>query len=326
MTGADDPVVGDFGESEMLPQAGRDQGSVAATRRLGLVLALLGSARGRTARELRESAHLGQTPTGRKALERDIEAIRTAGIHIPEPSGDPPRYLIETRPPADSQTWLTGEEFALASRAATVWSEQLGPSIRGAATAWKLASRADTATPAPLDARVAGGAHAAAVAQALSEARPISFTYVSRKETRERRVLPWHLAARGSALYLWGYDFDRDAPRWFRLSRIRGGIRPADAGDRPAVRPVSPDFGRLEIEPLLWVRPKIAPLTADACLTEILDQRGDWVLLRGSRRDVAFWEETVLSEATGAVAREPEWFARALRTCLERAQDWGGDA
>lgn len=118
-----------------------------------------------------------------------------------------------------------------------------------------------------------------ALADAASRRAEVTFHYyaTSTERQEERRVQPWGLGQRYGQWYLVGYDAGREAPRVFRLSRIRGQISvgreaafdPAPAGE------VHRQLERLETMPRQAARVRIAEGRA-------LELRMSWSALPGA--------------------------------------------
>ncbi|MDO5727281.1 MAG: WYL domain-containing protein [Bowdeniella nasicola] len=75
-----------------------------------------------------------------------------------------------------------------------------------------------------------------ALTTAISDMRSVEFSYLPAYGKRAtRHVQPWLLRWEVESWYLLGFDTDRNAPRWFRLSRIIGEVRMSDTSGEYAI-------------------------------------------------------------------------------------------
>ncbi len=299
-----------------------------ARRILILTLNLLNTRTGLSAERLLELVpgyDSAQLASGERKLERDLATLRKTGLNVKVLPTSPPRYLIDkgrnAKPPR-----LTSEEFRLLRRGSEAWS---GPARTQAGVVLnKLRAvtegSADVSPPRtvlPLE----GGAYTRLLHEAITDSRPISFEYESKNGLEIREVAPWNLVARGSALYLWGFDLNRWDARLFRLSRFRSDpemIAPSQATlPTGALAPQDFDHGSFLVAPLLAVRVGGAPLVRAKCepSTSTWDLPVGWEVLQGSQGDVGAWEASVLREATEVVVLEPPFLAETVQDMLTSA-------
>jgi len=237
-------------------------------RVLNLFLDLLSSEHGRTKEQMRSTP--GYAGLGDSAFEsrfqRDKDALRAAGVILELDQGSgPDRYRISPRSFPATDVHLDPTELSLVHMAVRAWSSV--PTARRDVLLSKLAGRSEgtgTAGAAggpAVEIDLEGADVVAEVMEAIEERRPLAFTYTSASGTAERAVEPWRLLLRGRALYLWGWDLDREATRLFRLSRIPSGVELlGEPGDARVPEGDLPDpFEERTVSPLLRVRRGAAP-------------------------------------------------------------------
>ncbi|GIG39854.1 helix-turn-helix transcriptional regulator [Cellulomonas phragmiteti] len=211
-----------------------------AERLLNLVIALVNTPGRMTKEQVRASvAGYGDARSDEafeRMFERDKDTLRDLGMPVLTVThaghGDDIGYRIDTAhwslPPIE----LTAAELGVLALAAQVWQDQ---SLRADSTRALTKLRAVGEAPeahdlvAGLAPRVrAGGDAFAPLVDAVQNRQAVRFTYhaATTGEVRERRVEPWKLLARRGGWVLLARDRDRDASRSFRLSRIRGPVRP----------------------------------------------------------------------------------------------------
>lgn len=223
-------------------------------RLLTLVMLLLSTRRGWTKEELfREIEQYEQasTPAAREKLfDRDKATLREQGIPLEsftedslfENDNTSTRYRIDAEDYRLPGMSFTAAESAALTIAAGMWEEaSLGSAASRALR--KLQGRGVDAEPvpaSPIDARIrTNEPFWDELWQATSGRRVIRFGYraASTGEERERTVQPWGMGSRFGHWYLVGFDVDRQAERWFRLTRMT---------TPPAVQPgsytVPPEF------------------------------------------------------------------------------------
>lgn len=227
-------------------------------RLLNLVIALLGTRRGRSRKFIRQNVngYAGVAPTAaedarlqvafERMFERDKDTLRQVGIPIRTATSfddDDEEQTLYRIDPADYQVpeiRLDEPAMMMLAVAANVWSgaafsEAAQSALRKVATraglGWydddtTVQSRIRTLEPAfePLW-------------TALRQGHPVTFDYrgAGAAENTARTVRPWGLGSKYGEWYLAGFDVDRDAPRNFRLSRIRSEVAIDAAGhfERP---------------------------------------------------------------------------------------------
>ncbi len=230
----------------------------AVERLLNLVIALLGTRRGRSRKFIRLNvngyAGVAGTAAGEAKLlvafermfERDKDTLRQVGIPIRTTTsfdGDDEEQTLYRIDPGDyrvPEIRLDEPAMMMLAVAANMWSgaafsEAAQSALRKVATraglGWydddtTIQSRIRTLEPAfePLW-------------TALLQGHPVSFDYrgAGAADTATRTVQPWGLGNKYGEWYLAGFDVGRDAPRNFRLSRIRSevAIDPGMHFDRP---------------------------------------------------------------------------------------------
>lgn len=211
-----------------------------AERLLNLVIALVNTPGRMTKEQVRTSvAGYGDARSDEafeRMFERDKDTLRDLGVPVLTVThaghGDDVGYRIDVEhwslPPLE----LTAAELGVLALAAQVWQDQ---SLRADTTRALTKLRAVGAAPeahdlvAGLAPRVrAGGEAFAPLVDAVQNRQAVRFTYhaATTGEVRERRVEPWKLLARRGGWVLLAWDRERSASRSFRLSRIRGAVRP----------------------------------------------------------------------------------------------------
>lgn len=206
-------------------------------RLLTLVMLLLSTRQGWTKEELfREIEQYEQASTvaaREKLFDRDKATLREQGIPLESFSEDPlfendnasTRYRINAEDYRLPGMSFTAAESAALTIAAGMWEEaSLGSAASRALR--KLQGRGvgtESASPSPIDARIrTNEPFWDELWQATTGRRVIRFGYraASTGEQRDRTVQPWGMGSRFGHWYLVGFDIDRQAERWFRLTRI----------------------------------------------------------------------------------------------------------
>jgi proteasome accessory factor C len=167
----------------------------------------------------------------------------------------------------------------------------------------------------------------ATLADAASRRAEVTFSYFATSTGREedRRVQPWGLGQRYGQWYLVGLDAGREAPRVFRLSRIRGRILvgAAEAFDAPGEGAVHRELEGFSSLPRQTARIRIAEGRA-------LELRTSWVPIDADTEDgweageYAFQDLTVAADylagfGDALVVESPEELARAVVRRFEGA-------
>ena len=193
----------------------------ANVRVLELFVELLGARPGRTKAQLRSlPGYRGLADDAFETqFQRDKDALRDAGAHLSIGRGE--RYSI-ARDSFAPDIEVTSVDRVLLSLAARAWDREdiVADSIDAKAAA---ASDEDISAPA-IRLGLRGLEAATSFARAIRERRVVTFEYPGSGDLTERAVEPWALSVQGRALYLWGWDLDRDAERTFRPARLLAGV------------------------------------------------------------------------------------------------------
>ncbi|MGA7206949.1 MAG: WYL domain-containing protein [Specibacter sp.] len=232
----------------------------ATERLLNLVIALLGSSRGRSRHYIRQNvngyariapsaaaeAKLG--PAFERMFERDKELLREVGIPITttttfdQDDQEQALYRINPAEYRVPEVRLDEPAMMMLAVAASLWAEAaFGEAAQSALR--KVATRAglvwyDDDTTVQSRIRTLEPAFEP-LWTALRRGNPVSFSYraAGSGEITERTVHPYGLGNKYGQWYLSGYDVGKGATRTFRLSRIRSEVaidgrgtfgRPAD--------------------------------------------------------------------------------------------------
>ncbi|MBD7994144.1 WYL domain-containing protein [Arthrobacter sp. Sa2CUA1] len=214
-------------------------------RLLNLVIALLSSRRGFTKHELFEEIELyseAATPEAREKLfDRDKAFLREQGIPVESYSDDAlyeqdnsaQRYRIRSEEYRLPEVSFTAAESAVLSLAAQMW-EQAALGSAAARALRKLRARgviAEDASASPVQPGIrTTDPNFTAVFRAASDRLPISFGYrASGGADSTRHLQPWGMGSRYGHWYVVGWDLDRQAERFFRLSRMTTPVKTGKA-------------------------------------------------------------------------------------------------
>ncbi|GAA4659173.1 helix-turn-helix transcriptional regulator [Arthrobacter cryoconiti] len=219
----------------------------ATERMLNLVIALLGTTRGRSRQFIRQNVN-GYTKEARtraeettagaafeRMFERDKELLRAVGVPITTLTSfddeDEEQSLYRIRPEDYRAPEIRLDEAAMAvlALAADLWT---GAAFSDAAQSAlrKVASRSGQSwydDDATIQSRVRTSEPAfEPLWTALRGSHPVTFAYTSSGSSTSivRHVQPWGLGSKYGEWYLSGFDTDKGAQRNFRLSRIRSGV------------------------------------------------------------------------------------------------------
>lgn len=292
----------------------------ASTRVLELFFELLGHSRGVSRahlRALRGYADLSENSFD-TCFDRDKNYLRDVGIRIKtiQISSDETRYMISPDSFARPIDELDETDLRLLSTALATWT---GAEQAGALLVPKLlaASRSDTWVPLPLPRLELSGARTvSALATHIRERSVVTFMYPSAQGPQERSVEPWRIVLRGSFLYLWGKDLDREAPRLFRLDRIIGQVgtlgERGDAGPLPTNLPEP--FASFLLSPIVACRADAAEdlpfrytqLTEAEAAQWRNRLPADWIPLRGQEAEKGEWIQWLLQSGETVIPLEPQ--------------------
>jgi len=294
----------------------------ANVRVLELFVELLGAQPGRTKAQLR--ALPGYRGLADDAFEtqfqRDKDALRDAGVLLRIGRGE--HYSID-RDSFAPDIEVGATDRALLSLAAHAWDR--GDVLADSVDAKAAASSEEEVSAPVIRLGLTGLEAATAFARGIRERRVVSFEYPGSGELTLRAVEPWALTVQGRALYLWGWDLDREAERTFRVSRVRSQVEfLGEAGDA-SVAPSSavPRVSSL-VSPLVEVRCDSA---ARALLLgyEALAQLGDDPAVRDTvalieeyhlgleTPVVDLWAERVPATSVSSLLQDAGEFARDMR-------------
>lgn len=202
-------------------------------RLITLMNALLGAPRPVTAGELRRRVpgYPDDDNSFKRAFERDKEELREMGVPLlveTVPGVDPPvlGYRIRPRDYELRDPGLEPDELEALNLAAAVVGSDGG---MGQRALFKLGGAATGGEPA---AEIPADPDLVAAFTGVAERRPLGFTY----HDVDRTVNPYRLEFLRGRWYLNGYDHVRDEERWYRMSRVAGGVAlvgPAGSFERP---------------------------------------------------------------------------------------------
>lgn len=168
-----------------------------------------------------------------------------------------------------------------------------------------------------------------ALAAAISDMRSVEFSYLPASGVRAtRHVQPWLLRWEVESWYLLGFDTDRQAPRWFRLSRIIGEVRaqddagsftiPTDVGEYPA--PHIAGEQRDPIEVRLAIEPDAAwQLRQRGTVEAHIDGRD---VICFETRNLVRLAEQVASGGGEVLPLQPQALVDAVRALWEKAASY----
>lgn len=218
-------------------------------RLLTLVIVLLSTHRGFTKHELFDEIELyGEAPSAaarEKLFDRDKAFLREQGIPVESYSEETlydqdnsvRRYRIRADAYRLPGVRFSPEESAVLALAASMW-EQASLGSAAARALRKLQARgvvAEDAAASPLQPRIrTNDPNFDTVWKATTTRTPISFGYrpaarargaagaaaSARRRSSLRHVQPWGMGSRFGHWYVVGWDLDRRAERFFRLSRM----------------------------------------------------------------------------------------------------------
>lgn len=163
---------------------------------------------------------------------------------------------------------------------------------------------------------------------AISDMRSVSFSYLPASGQRtERHVQPWLLRWEVESWYLLGFDTDRQAPRWFRLSRIDSEIRqddnagsyqiPTDVGEYPAPQ-ISGEHESMTVR--LAIEPDAAWQLRQRGSVEAHIEGRDVICFE--TRNLARLAEQVASGGGEVLPLQPDELVRAVRALWQKAASY----
>lgn len=210
-------------------------------RLLNLVIALLATKRWLTKEQIRQSVpHYAECASDEafdRMFERDKDELRELGVPIATGShdhvfDDELGYRVDPETYALPPISFTSAELTVLGLAARVWrrASLAGPAARGLVKLKALGITVDESSLVGVEPRVTTTEPAfAGLYQATRDRVPVRFGYLKEgaPEPVRRTLEPWRIVSWHGRWYVHGFDRDRDQPRVFRLSRIRGAVRRA---------------------------------------------------------------------------------------------------
>jgi proteasome accessory factor B len=311
-------------------------------RLLNLVICLLAARRYLSREEIRRAVP-GYSPSDEafeRAFERDKEELREMGIPVETGSNDAwfddeVGYRIRRDAYALPDVTFAPDEMAVLALAARAWQQA---TLAGAASSALLKLQAygvetDELGIAGIDPRVdASEAAFLPLWQAVRDRVPVQFDY--RRSggfaPETRHVEPWGIVSWRGRWYLPGHDRDRNATRVFRLSRIRGEVRPAGEPGEVVV-PEGVDVRGVVVDvggpvPTLTARVRVRAGSAGFLRrrsSTVREDGGGWDVLEVAYSDPGLFADSVVGLGSDAVVLEPadlrEAVVRRLRAVLEAA-------
>lgn len=208
---------------------------------MNLVIALLVTRHYLTRERVRavvEGYHGQSDEAFERMFERDKEELREIGIEIEVGSfeelfDDEQGYRIRRDAFELPEIRLDPDEAAVVGLAARVWQHaRLAEHTSSALVKLKAAGvEVDPDALSLVEPRLAAGEEAfEPLWSAVHTRTPVRFEYARPGEsTQERHLEPWGILSWHGRWYVVGHDRDREATRMFRVSRVRGAVRPDGA-------------------------------------------------------------------------------------------------
>jgi len=196
--------------------------------------AIVEELRGRSPDWMSATALANRFEVSTRTIERDLSALQQAGVPIYATPGRRGGYALDTRHTLPPLNLTPGEVTAIAGALSTDGATPFNASGRSALRKILAVLRDVDADGARALAqrvylfdnkRLARPRPPVAVEHAILEGRVVALDYVDRKGTAsDRTVEPLAVVRDAPNWYLWGWCRLRDAPRSFRIDRIRGAV------------------------------------------------------------------------------------------------------
>ena len=209
-------------------------GTVCSVNRTDRLYAIVEELRGRAPDWMSATALADRFEVSTRTIERDLSALQQAGVPIYATPGRRGGYALDTAHTLPPLNLTSGEVTAIATALSTVGATPFNVSGRSALRkilavlrdvdaegARALAKRiylSDAKQPVQPRPPVA-------VEQAILEGRVLTLDYVDANGTAtDRTVEPLVVIGDPPLWYLWGWCRLREAPRAFKIDRIRGAV------------------------------------------------------------------------------------------------------
>ncbi len=207
--------------------------------------------RGRSPDWMSASALAERFEVSTRTIERDLSALQQAGVPIYATPGRRGGYALDTKHTLPPLNLTPGEVAAIATALATEGATPFNTSGRSALRKILAVLRdvdADGARALAerihlFDRRLVRPRPPVAVEYAILEGRVVTLDYVDREGTvTDRTVEPLAVVGDAPNWYLWAWCRLRDAPRAFRLDRIRGAVIHEEHAPDRGIDVTGPDF------------------------------------------------------------------------------------
>jgi len=196
--------------------------------------ALVEELRGRAPNWMSATTLADQFEVSTRTIERDLSALQQAGVPIYATPGRRGGYALDTKHTLPPLNLTSGEVAAIATALSTVGATPFTASGRSALRKILAVLRDADADGARAlakrihlfdDKRVGRPRPPVAVEHAILEARVVTLDYVDGKGVvSDRTVEPLAVVGDAPHWYLWAWCRLRDAPRLFRIDRIRSAV------------------------------------------------------------------------------------------------------
>lgn len=287
-------------------------------RLLGLVLALSKRELGLTATQIFDlvPGYEVQGSARERLFTRDKATLKDMGFNLKTGVNHEGNEIYILEKGTGLEADLTPTEELLVHAAGGLWSKEREPNF-------SARLHAILNNPGSMPQTSLSGLRAvAAFARAVTEGKPVAFTYNKpHGSTVRRTVEPWYLFLQDGNLYMCGFDRGRQEKRTFRLSRVdEDNIEILDESITTAPSP-DDDRGLFLITPELAIKEGSALLTRQhTSLTEVEAPQG-WEIHEGRAGSLGIWLERLLGEIDNIVVLGPP----ALVSAVDRRIDALGE-
>ncbi len=208
-------------------------GTVVSVNRTDRLYAIVEELRGRSPDWISASALADRFEVSTRTIERDLSALQQAGVPIYATPGRRGGYALDTKHTLPPLNLTPGEVAAIATALSTDGATPFNTSGRSALRKILAVLRDVDAEGARalaerihlFDRRFVRPRPPVAVEYAILEGRVVTLDYVDRNGAMtDRTVEPLAVVGDAPNWYLWAWCRLRQAPRAFRLDRIRGAV------------------------------------------------------------------------------------------------------